>query len=172
MAPTHQFGGVTPTIHETTFIAPGAHVIGDVHIGAEAGIWFNCVIRGDVNAIRIGARSNIQDGTIVHVTSQRFSTTIGNGVLIGHLCLIHGCSIEDCSFVGMGSTVMDGCVLEEHGMLGAGSLLSPGKVIRKGQLWLGRPARFVRELSPAELEQNRDAVLRYAELAARYRRGA
>src|SRR6478735_1984408 len=115
--------GIQPTVHETAFIAPGTHVIGDVHIGAGASLWFNCVARGDVNSIRIGARTNIQDGTIVHVTGGRFGTTIGSDVLIGHQCLIHGCRLEDESFIGMGATVMDGCVVERGAMLGAGSLL-------------------------------------------------
>jgi carbonic anhydrase/acetyltransferase-like protein (isoleucine patch superfamily) len=171
MAQIHLFDGVAPTIHKTAFIAPGTHVIGDVHVGPAASIWFNCVVRGDVDVIRIGARTNIQDGSVVHVTGQRFGTFVGDDVLIGHLCVIHGCRIEDHAFIGMGSTVMDGCVIEKHGMLGAGSLLAPGKIIRNGQLWVGRPARYVRDLSSQELEVNRAGVLHYVELAEKYRRG-
>jgi carbonic anhydrase/acetyltransferase-like protein (isoleucine patch superfamily) len=160
--------GILPTIHDTAFIAPGAQIIGDVHVGAQASIWFNCVVRGDVDSVRIGARTNLQDGSIVHVTGGHFSTSIGDDVLIGHQCVIHGCRLENQSFVGMGSTVMDGCVIEEGAMLGAGSLLSPGKVIKANQLWLGRPARFVRNLTPEEREQNRAGVIHYVELAAEY----
>ncbi len=137
------FQGIQPTVHDTAFIAPGTQVIGDVHIGAGASLWFNCVARGDVHVIRIGARTNIQDGSIVHVTGGRFGTFVGDDVLVGHQCVIHGCRIENESFIGMGSTVMDGCVVERGAMLGAGSLLAPGKVIKAGQLWLGRPARYV-----------------------------
>jgi carbonic anhydrase/acetyltransferase-like protein (isoleucine patch superfamily) len=162
------YRGVLPTIHETAFIAPGAQVIGNVHIGAQSSIWFNCVVRGDVDTVHIGARSNLQDGSIVHVTGGQFKTFIGDGVLIGHQCVIHGCRLENESFVGMGSTVMDGCVIEEGAMLGAGSLLSPGKIIKSNQLWLGRPARFVRILSAEEREQNREGVRHYVELAAEY----
>jgi gamma-carbonic anhydrase len=163
------YRGILPTIHESAFVAPGTHVIGDVEIGEGASIWFNCVVRGDVHLIRIGARSNVQDGSVVHVTGGRFGTSIGDDVLIGHQCTIHGCRIENEAFIGMGSTVMDGCVIERGGMLGAGSLLAPGKTIRSGQLWLGRPARYLRDLTPAEVEANRVSVLHYVKLAAEYR---
>jgi len=163
------YRGILPTIHESAFIAPGTHVIGDVQIGERASIWFNCVIRGDVHSIRIGARSNVQDGTIVHVTGGRFATFIGEDVLIGHQCVIHGCRIENEAFVGMSSTVMDGCVIESGGMLGAGSLLAPGKSIKSGQLWLGRPARYIRDLKPEDVAANRESVVHYVELAAEYR---
>ena len=163
------YRGILPAIHESAFIAPGTHVIGDVRIGANASIWFNCVVRGDVNIVRIGARTNVQDGSVVHVTGGRFGTFIGDDVLIGHQCLIHGCRLENESFVGMGSTVMDDCVIERGAMLGAGSLLSPGKTIKSGQLWLGRPARFVRDLSPQEVEVNRLSVDHYVKLAMEYR---
>ena len=163
------YRGIRPTLHESVFIAPGTHVIGDVHIGEGASLWFNCVARGDVNSIRIGARTNIQDGTIVHVTGGRFATSIGNDVLIGHQCIVHGCRLEDESFVGMGATVMDGCVIERAGMLGAGSLLSPGKTVKSGQLWVGRPARYVRELTAEEVVANRQAVVHYMKLAQEYR---
>jgi len=163
------YRGIRPTVHDSVFIAPGTHVIGDVHIAESSSLWFNCVARGDVNSIRIGARTNIQDGTIVHVTGGRFGTTIGSDVLIGHQCLIHGCRLEDESFIGMGATVMDGCVVERGAMLGAGSLLVPGKVVKSGQLWLGRPARYVRDLTPEELAANRQAVVHYAKLAEQYR---
>jgi carbonic anhydrase/acetyltransferase-like protein (isoleucine patch superfamily) len=164
------FRDIRPTVHASVFIAPGTHVIGDVHIAEGASLWFNCVARGDVNSIRIGARTNIQDGTIVHVSGGRFGTSIGNDVLVGHQCLIHGCQLEDESFVGMGATVMDGCVIESRAMLGAGSLLPPGKVAKSGQLWVGRPARYVRDLAPEEIAANREAVVHYASLAQEYRR--
>jgi carbonic anhydrase/acetyltransferase-like protein (isoleucine patch superfamily) len=163
------YRGILPSLHESVFIAPGTHVIGDVRIAERASIWFNCVVRGDVHSIRIGARSNVQDGSVVHVTGGRFGTFIGDDVLIGHQCVIHGCRIENEAFVGMSSTVMDGCVIERGGMLGAGSLLPPGKIIRPGQLWLGRPARYVRDLTAEEVETNRFSVVHYVNLAAEYR---
>jgi carbonic anhydrase/acetyltransferase-like protein (isoleucine patch superfamily) len=163
------YNGVLPTIHESVFIAPGSHVIGTVRIGAQASIWFNCVVRGDVHTIEIGARSNLQDGSIVHVTGGQFGTFIGDDVLIGHKCIVHGCRLENESFIGMGCTVMDACVVERGGMLGAGSLLSPGKTVKSGQLWLGRPARYIRDLTPAEVETNRLSVAHYVALAQDYR---
>jgi carbonic anhydrase/acetyltransferase-like protein (isoleucine patch superfamily) len=163
------YRGVLPKIDESAFVAPGTHVIGDVRIGAQASVWFNCVVRGDVHNIEIGARTNLQDGTIVHVTGGRFGTFIGDDVLVGHQCLLHGCRIENEAFVGMGATVMDGCVLERGAMLGAGSLLSPGKIVKSRELWLGRPARFVRELTAAEVELNRVSVAHYVKLAQEYR---
>jgi carbonic anhydrase/acetyltransferase-like protein (isoleucine patch superfamily) len=163
------YRGIRPTVHDSVFIAPGTHVIGDVHIAEGASLWFNCVVRGDVHSIRIGARTNIQDGSIVHVTGGRFATSIGNDVLIGHQCVIHGCTLEDESFVGMSATVMDGSVVERNAMLGAGSLLSPGKIVKSGQLWMGRPARYVRDLTADEIALNRKAVAHYAKLAEEYR---
>src|SRR5262245_17247268 len=163
------YRGVLPTIDASAFIAPGTHVIGDVRIGAQATTWCTCRAHGDVGSIEIGARTKLQDGTIVHVTGGRFDTFIGDDVLVGHQCIIHGCRLENEAFVGMGATIMDGCVLERGAMLGAGSLLSPGKTIKSGQLWLGRPARFVRELAAAEVEANRESVAHYVKLAQEYR---
>ena len=163
--PIHPFAGQSPRIDPAAWIAPGAQVIGDVEIGAGASIWYNVVVRGDVMPIRIGARSNIQDGSIVHVTRKLAATTIGEDVLVGHMAIIHGCTLMDRSFVGLGAIVMDGCVIEADGMLGAGALLSPGKVIRGRELWLGRPAKFVRLLSDEEVERNRRGAAGYVELA-------
>lgn len=143
--------GVFPRISAQAFIAPGAAVIGDVEIGADTGVWFGCVIRGDVNSIRIGARTNIQDGTVIHVTRHTGPTTIGNGVTIGHSVLLHACTLEDNCFVGMRATIMDGVVVESGGMLAAGGLLTPGKRVPSGQLWAGSPAKYFRDLSPEDL---------------------
>jgi carbonic anhydrase/acetyltransferase-like protein (isoleucine patch superfamily) len=163
--PIHPFAGQSPRIDPAAWIAPGAQVIGDVEIGAGASIWYNVVVRGDVMPIRIGARSNIQDGSIVHVTRKLAATTIGEDVLVGHMAIIHGCTLMDRSFVGLGAIVMDGCVIEADGMLGAGALLSPGKVIKSRELWLGRPAKFVRLLSDEEVARNRRGAAGYVELA-------
>ena len=165
----HGFQGSFPQVDDDAFIAPGAQVIGDVCIGAGASIWYNCVLRGDVMPIVVGARSNIQDGSIVHVTRGSHGTIIGADCLIGHLAVIHGCTLHDHAFVGLGSIVMDACVIEGDAMLAAGALLTPGKVVRSGELWTGRPAALARLLTPPEIARNRAAAAGYVELAALHR---
>lgn len=155
------YEGVTPQIDPEAFVAAGARIIGDVQVGPETSIWYNVVVRGDVGQIRIGARSNIQDGTVVHVTGGMHDTQIGDDVLIGHLAMIHGCTLHDRAFVGFGAAVMDGCVIESDGMLAAGALLTPGKRIPSGELWSGRPAKFMRALTPEEMERNQKGVANY-----------
>ena len=161
----HSFGGFMPEVAADAFIAPGAQVIGNVRIGAGASVWYNCVLRGDVMPIEVGPRSNIQDGTIVHVSRGTHGTVIGADCLIGHLAIIHGCTLEDHAFVGLGSIVMDGCVIEGDGMLAAGALLTPGRRIPAGELWTGRPATFARRLRDDEIARNRQACVGYVELA-------
>lgn len=139
--------GNAPRIHETAFIAPGCRIIGDVEVGEHASIWYNCVIRADVNAIRIGARSNIQDGSVIHCdAAPGFPTIIGEDALVGHMAMLHGCMVQDRGFVGLGTIVMDGCTIESDAMLAAGAMLTPGKTVPSRQLWGGRPARMMREL--------------------------
>lgn len=165
------FGGKAPRVDPAAFVAPGAVLIGDVEIGAEASIWYNCVLRGDVNQIRIGARSNIQDGSVIHVDSPRpgneagLPTIIGEDVLIGHMAMVHGCILHDRAFVGLGAIVMDGCEVESGAMLAAGALLAPGRRIPAGQLWAGRPAKYVRELSEEEVAGQQAGVAHYVALA-------
>lgn len=158
-----------PQIAADAFIAPNATVIGDTVIGARSSVWFGCTLRGDVNSIRVGSETNIQDGTVVHVTRAKFGTVIGSGVTIGHMALIHGCTLEDGCFVGMQATVMDGCVIESGGMLAAGALLTPGKRVRRGELWAGRPAKLMRSLEDPEIRNIPDTASHYARLAERYR---
>lgn len=165
----HPFGSQWPQIADDAYIAPGARIIGRVTIGAQSSIWFNCVLRGDVGRITVGARSNIQDGSIVHVTGGRFDTHIGDDVLIGHGCIIHGCHIADHGFIGMGAVVLDGAVVEGDAMLAAGALLTPGKRVRTGELWAGRPAKLLRALSPEEIAGNRAGAAGYARLAQTFR---
>jgi carbonic anhydrase/acetyltransferase-like protein (isoleucine patch superfamily) len=143
--------GVTPRISPKAFIAPGAAVIGDVEIGEDSGVWFGCVIRGDVNSIRIGSRTNIQDGTTIHVTRDTGPTTIGSGVTIGHAVLLHACTLQDNCFIGMRATVMDGAIVESGAMVAAGALVTPGKRIPSGQLWAGSPAKYFRDLSAEDV---------------------
>lgn len=163
------FRNVMPKVAPGAFLANTAVVIGDVEIGAEASIWFGVVLRGDVHQIRVGARSNIQDNTVVHVTEGRFATMIGADVLIGHGCIIHGCTLEDGSFIGMGSTILDGARVEAGAMVGAGSLVTPGKVVKTGELWTGRPAKTVRRLTDQDRAAMKAGVDHYVELAKAYR---
>lgn len=161
--------GKTPQIHDSAFIAPGCRIIGDVTIGPEASIWYNCVIRADANRIVIGARTNIQDGSVVHCDSPMpgapdgYPTIIGDDVLIGHMAMVHGCIIKDRGFIGLGAIIMNGCVVEQDGMLGAGALLPEGKVIGPKELWVGRPAKLVRELPEPALIGMRMGVAHYVE---------
>ena len=166
-----RLGGKAPRVDASAFVASGATLIGDVEIGSEASIWYNCVLRGDVNAIRIGARTNIQDGSVIHVDSPRpghdagYPTIIGEEVLIGHLAMVHGCILHDRAFVGLGAIVMDGCEVESGAMLAAGALLTPGRRIPAGQLWAGRPAKFIRDLSEEDLAGQQAGVAHYVALA-------
>ena len=169
--PLFTFEGVSPRIDPAAFVAPTAAVIGDVTVGAGAGIWFGCVVRGDTNHIRIGARTNIQDGSILHVAAGTLPCLVGEDVTVGHAAIVHACTLADWSFVGMGATVLDGAVIETDGMLAAGALLTPGKRIGRGELWAGAPARKLRDRSPAEIEQFRHNAVHYVELAGRYRAG-
>lgn len=167
--------GITPTIAASAFIAETAVVIGDVEIGEEASIWYGCVLRGDDNAIRVGARTNIQDGTIVHINHERegaagTKTVIGADVTIGHMALIHACTLEDGCFIGMRACVMDGVVVESGAMVAAGALVTPGKRVKHGELWAGSPARVMRALTQAELQYFGYTAAHYAELAASYRK--
>jgi gamma-carbonic anhydrase len=162
------FGGIAPRIAADAFIAPGARIVGDVRIGAQASIWYNCVLRGDIGKISIGARTNVQDGTVIHVTGGVWDTDIGDDVLIGHLALLHGCKLHNLSFVGLGSIVMDGCEIEPAGMLAAGAMLTPGKRITAGQMWAGRPAKYIRDLLPEEMARHREGVASYVENARQH----
>lgn len=161
----YRLDDVTPKLGEGVFIAPNASVIGDVVLGDEASVWFGVVIRGDVMPIRIGARTNVQDNTVVHVTKGTASTTVGTDVTIGHSAIIHGCTIGDGCLVGMGSIVLDGAILEDEVFIAAGSLVSPGTRMPARSLALGRPARVVRKLTDADLASMREAASSYVQNA-------
>ena len=162
------YQGTTPTIHATVFVAQTAAVIGDVTIGAQSSVWYGCVLRGDVNFIRIGRRTNIQDGTVIHVSSAGIGTVVGDGVTVGHMALLHACTVEDGAFIGMKACVMDGAVVESGAMVAACALVTPGKRVPSGQLWAGSPAKYLRDLRPNELEGFADSDARYAALAQDY----
>jgi gamma-carbonic anhydrase len=163
--------GKTPVIHESAFIAPGCRIIGEVIIGPDASIWYNCVIRAEVNYVHIGARSNIQDGSIIHCDGpvsgvpDGFPTIIGEDVLIGHNAMVHGCTLKDRAFVGLSTTIMNGAVIESDAMLAAGAMLTQNKRIETRQLWAGSPARYVRELGEEEIRNMHISVAHYAENA-------
>jgi gamma-carbonic anhydrase len=144
--------GKTPKIDKSCFVAENTAIIGDVEIKEKSSIWFNVVVRGDVNSIRIGKESNIQDGSVIHGTYEKFGTTIGNRVTIGHLVMLHGCSIGDGCLIGMGSIVMDGAKIGAQSLVGAGSLVTEGSIFPPRSLILSRPAKFKRELTAEELE--------------------
>ena len=166
--PLFPYKGVLPTVHPNAFIAQTAAVIGDTHIGANSGIWYGCVVRGDVNEIRIGERTNIQDLTMIHCAEQGQGTYLGNDITVGHSAVLHACTIEDNAFIGIQSCVMDGCLVEEGAMLAAGALLTPGKTIKSGELWAGSPAKKLRDINEKDLAFFEINRLRYARLAAHY----
>lgn len=166
--------GVLPKLGARVYIDPAATVIGDVELGDDVSIWPGVVVRGDVERIRIGARSNIQDGSIVHVTHDGPYTPgghpclIGADVTIGHGAVVHACTIGDGCLVGIHATVLDGAVVQRHAFVGAGALVAPGKVVGEGELWVGNPARRVRRLSGTEIEALVYSARHYVELKDEY----
>lgn len=163
------FEGKMPVIHPDAWIAQGAVIIGDVVIGAHTNVWFGCVIRGDVNSIRIGERTNIQDGTVVHVTRKTGPTTIGSGITIGHSALIHAATLEDDCFVGMHATIMDMAVVESGAMVAAGALVAPNKRVPTGELWAGNPAKLFRPMKQSEIDYIPESAKHYVALSQKYR---
>lgn len=162
------FQGKVPLVGARCYVAPGAALIGDVVLGDESSVWFSAVLRGDDGFIRVGKRSNIQDGTVVHVTSMRANTTIGDEVTIGHRAVIHGCTIEDGCLIGMGAVVLDDAVVGEGSVVGAGAVVTPRTRIPPRSMVLGTPARVVRPLRDAELSMGRDGAAAYLALSSEY----
>jgi carbonic anhydrase/acetyltransferase-like protein (isoleucine patch superfamily) len=159
-----------PRVHQTAFIAENATVVGDVVIGPDASVWFGSVIRADVHFIRIGARTNIQDLTVMHVNHGRNPTILDEDVTVGHRAILHGCHVKSGSLIGMGAILLDDVVVEEHAFVAAGSVVSPGTVIPSGKLARGVPARVVRELTEEELSELKRAAESYCELKDEYLR--
>jgi len=163
-----------PKIHESALVAEGAFIIGDVEIGKDSSIWFNTVVRGDVNYIRIGERTNIQDLTMVHVTYRKFPTFIGNDVSIGHSAVIHGCKIQDHVVIGMGAKILDDSTVSSFSIVAAGSVVKERFVVPEGTLTAGVPARVMRDLKPEEIErikQNAKNYLFYIEQYKTFNQG-
>jgi len=163
-----------PHVHDSAYVDPQAAVIGDIKLGADSSIWPMAVVRGDVNSIRIGERTNIQDSTVIHVTHphaeqpQGFATTIGNDVTIGHRVVLHGCTIGDLCLIGIGAVILDGAVIQDKVLVGAGALVTEGRVLESGHLYLGSPARKVRPLSEAELKWFEYSAQHYVHLKNDY----
>ena len=150
-----------PKLHQSVFVASGAKIIGDVKIGAHSSVWYNCVIRGDVNYIKIGEMTNVQDCSMLHVTNGKYPLNIGNKVTIGHSVKLHGCTINDLCLIGIGFIVLDGAIVEENSMIAAGAVVRPNFVVPSGKLVAGVPAKIVRELSNAEIEELDNSAHRY-----------
>ena len=164
------WGGKEPRLADSVWVAEGAVVVGDVEIGPESSIWFGAIVRGDVNHVRIGARTNVQDCSVLHVTGRTHPTVVVDDVTIGHRVTLHGCTVKDRCLVGIAAVVMDGAVVGEDAMVGAGSLVPPGMVVPPRTLAVGSPARVKRDLTPDEIAWFRTSATNYAGYAAQYRR--
>jgi len=175
MTSIRAFQGVLPMLGARVYVDPAATVIGDVVLGDDASVWPGAVVRGDVNFVRIGARTNVQDGAVIHVTHDGpygrpggLATVIGDDVTIGHGAIVHACVIEDGCLIGMGSIVLDGAIVRKNGFVGAGAMVPPGKTVGSGELWLGSPARCARRLSEKEIEQLYYSARHYVRLKDKY----
>lgn len=166
------FEGKSPVLGDGAWVAPNAQVMGDVELGEGANIWYGAVLRGDVHQIRIGARTNIQDLSVVHITSNEFGTYIGDDVTVGHRAILHGCTVERGSLIGLGAIILDGAHIGEFSLIGAGALISPGKKIPPRSVVLGSPGRIVRQVSDEEVEGFLLSAKHYVELAERHRLSA
>jgi gamma-carbonic anhydrase len=159
---------IRPRIDDNAFVAVNATVLGDVRIAENASIWFGAVLRGDVQAIQIGAGSNIQDTAVVHASTGGAACIVGSGCTVGHGAILHSCTLDDYAFVGLGARVLDNAHIASDGALAAGAVLTPGKRVASGELWAGNPARLLRVLTPGEIASNRAIATRYVALARAY----
>ncbi len=169
MALLYPYEGRSPKVHPSAWLADNAVLIGDVEIGPEASVWFGCTLRGDVGPIKIGARSNVQDGSVVHATLGLSHTEIGAEVTVGHAVVLHGCFVRDRALIGMGAIVLDGADIGEQSVVGAGSLVTGRTLIPPRKLVLGRPARVMRDATPEEARLGVDGASHYVAESARYR---
>ncbi len=164
------FAGMSPEIHERAWVAPGAFVIGDVYLGEGASVWYNSVVRGDVHSIHIGAGTNLQDLSMVHVTTDKHATYIGQDVTVGHRAILHGCTVGDRALIGMGAIILDGAEVGDGCLIGAGALVTPGTIIPPRSVYLGTPGKVVREVTDEEHEGFLRSARHYEKLAERHRR--
>jgi carbonic anhydrase/acetyltransferase-like protein (isoleucine patch superfamily) len=164
----HSYKGVFPSIDPGAFIAPGSHIIGNVTIGRDSSVWFNAVVRGDINSITIGDGTNIQDNCVLHVINDEYPLMIGSGVTVGHGAVLHACAVGDGCLIGMGALVIDGAVVGNNSLVAAGSLVKMRQVIPEGVLAAGSPAKVVRPLTPGEIAAMRQTALNYVEYTKGY----
>jgi carbonic anhydrase/acetyltransferase-like protein (isoleucine patch superfamily) len=169
MAKFTKYKEISPTIGEGVFMVDCVNVIGDVKIGADSSLWFGVVVRGDVNYIRIGERTNVQDNSVLHVTKETHPLIIGSEVTIGHGVILHGCTIKDRCLIGMGAIVLDGAVIGEDSIVGAGALVTENKEFPQGSLIIGSPAKVVRELTDAEIKRIKQSSVNYMGYSNNYR---
>ncbi|MEO7325631.1 MAG: gamma carbonic anhydrase family protein [Dokdonella sp.] len=169
------FHGFAPHVSPLAYVDPSAQLVGHVQVGDDASIWPCSAVRADVHAIRIGARSNLQDGALLHVTYEArcafggLALTIGDNVTIGHGAALYACTVEDACLIGMGATILDGSLVRKHSIVGAGAVVTPGELIGEGELWLGNPARYIRMLSDEEIERIYCSARQNVVLGANYR---
>jgi carbonic anhydrase/acetyltransferase-like protein (isoleucine patch superfamily) len=169
MATIGAYKGISPRLHPSVLVMEGATVVGDVEVGQDSSLWPGVVVRGDVCHVRIGARSNLQDGVVVHVTTDTHPTVVGDDVTVGHRAVLHGCTIKDRCLVGIGAIVLDGAVVGPDAFVGAGALVTPGTVVPPGAMFLGAPAKAKRQLSDEERAGLRASAAHYVEISAQYR---
>jgi len=168
MSNIYPYKGTLPTIADSAFTAPSADIIGDVVIGEQSTVWFNCTVRGDVNEIRIGNQTSIQDNTVIHVARRGQGTYVGDRVTVGHAVILHACTIEDGAVVGNGACVMDDAKVEKGAIVAANALIPPGKTVKANEVWAGNPAKKLRDVRPQEVEFFHTNMLDYCDLAKEY----
>ncbi|MCM3714167.1 gamma carbonic anhydrase family protein [Alkalihalobacillus oceani] len=165
----HKLKGHYPSVDPSTYIAPGAQLIGNIELQEDTTVWFNVVMRGDNEKITIGKGSNVQDGTVVHV-DPGYPVNVGENVTIGHNVILHGCTVKDGALIGMGATILNGAVIGEGALVAAGALVTEGKVIEPGMLVAGVPAKAIRQLSPENIERAKHGAHHYVENGALYKK--
>ncbi len=162
------YKGISPKIDKTSFVAEGVRLIGDVRLSKDSGIWFNSVLRGDINRVEIGERTNIQDCSVLHVTEE-YPVIVGNDVTVGHRAIIHGCTVGNCCLIGMGSVILDNAIVGSHSLVAAGAVVLQNFVVPEGMLVAGVPAKVIRPLTEEEKRQIQESALHYVEYARGYR---
>ncbi len=162
--------GKTPIIDKTVFIGEGSVIVGDVVLDKDVSVWFNCVVRGDVNYIRIGERSNVQDGCILHVTYKKYPLIIGKDVSIGHGAIVHGCTIKDSVLIGMGALLLDNCTVNSNSLIAAGAVVKENFIVPEGVLVAGVPAKIVRDLTLDEISSIKQRAQNYIMYVSNYRK--
>jgi carbonic anhydrase/acetyltransferase-like protein (isoleucine patch superfamily) len=165
------YEGKLPKVHEKAWIAETAVLIGDVEVGEDSSVWYGCVLRGDKMEIRVGKRTNIQDGSILHIEGGLYACILGDDITVGHGAIVHGCEVSNGALIAMGAIVLNNVKVGEGAVIGAGALVPEGKEIPPGTLWMGSPAKYIRDLREDERERFQQAAVSYSQLKEKYRRG-